>query len=110
VGLPKAKELYLAGRIWSAKEAYQNGLLTGVENTFKELQATANSFCDTVLTRSPMALTLCKEVIHAGYDMDLNNGCQFERHVFSLCFTTEDQKEGMAAFAEKRKPKFKDLK
>ncbi len=110
VGLPRAKELYLAGRIWSAEEAFSAGLLNGVEGDFESLQASAAELADTLLTRSPKALSLCKEVIHAGYDMDLRNGCEFERQVFSLCFTTHDQKEGMTAFAEKREPRFEDLK
>ena len=108
VGMARAKELYLAGRIWSALQACQYGLLNGTASG-KELEGMVKGFVDTLLTRSPKALSFCKEVVHRGYDLDLRNGCEFERQVFSLCFTTYDQKEGMTAFAEKRKPRFEGL-
>ncbi len=109
VGLPKAKELYLAGRLWNARQAFQNGLLTGLGGNLAQVQEVSRELVSTVLTRSPLALSLCKEVVHRGYDLDLRNGCEFERQVFSLCFTSHDQKEGMRAFAEKRRPAFKGL-
>ncbi len=110
VGLPRAKELYLAGITWSSQQALLYGFLSGTGASLDEARKKANHLADTVLTRSPMALTFCKEVVHRGYDLDLKNGCELEREVFSLCFTTHDQKEGMTAFAEKRRPRFEGLK
>ncbi len=109
MGLARAKELYLTGRVWDADQAHLYGLLNGVSPSREAMCREVEEFTDILLSRSPRALTLCKEVVHRGYDLDLRNGCELEREVFSLCFTTHDQKEGMRAFAEKRKPRFEGL-
>jgi len=60
-----------------------------------------------IATKSPLALRLAKEAINAAYEMSLTDGLAHERRLFYLLFASEDQKEGMAAFLEKRQPDFK---
>jgi enoyl-CoA hydratase len=59
-----------------------------------------------ISSRGPAAVRLCKEIVNNGMEMDLNRACSYEADLFALCFAGEEQKEGMAAFLEKRPPKF----
>jgi enoyl-CoA hydratase len=58
------------------------------------------------MSRAPIAVQVCKAAVNEGLDVDLNSGMAYEAEVFDLCFATDDQKEGMTAFIEKRKPNF----
>ena len=59
-----------------------------------------------ISSRGPSAVRLCKEVVNNGMEMDLHRACSYEADLFALCFAGGEQKEGMAAFLEKRPPKF----
>ena len=106
IGKGKAKELILTGKIITAQEAYQMGIVNRVfphaslvEETKKiALQIAANG---------AIGVRLAKSVVDGGFDMDLTEACSLESYAFSLGFSTEDQKEGMTAFLEKRKPNYK---
>jgi len=106
VGKAIAMEVILAGRTLTAREALQFGLVNRVvpvEAYLKEAQRLAAQIAE----KSPIALQLAKEAVLKVYDAPLQDGLEFERKNFYLLFSTEDQKEGMSAFVEKRKPDFK---
>ncbi len=106
VGKAKAKEIIFTGDPVKAEEAYAIGLanrLFDADSLLPEAQTLAKRIC----SRGPFSLRLGKEIIDAGYDIDLANACLMERDAFALCFSTEDQKEGMGAFVEKREARFK---
>jgi enoyl-CoA hydratase len=107
VGKSKAMDLVLTGRMMDAAEAERAGLasrVVAVDNLLDEALAAANQICEYSLP-SVMA---AKESVNRAYESTLNEGVLFERRTFHSLFATEDQKEGMAAFVEKRKPKFKN--
>jgi len=60
-----------------------------------------------LLSKSSLTLSLAKKAINSGAEMDISSGLDLEAQCFALCFATEDQKEGISAFLEKRKPQFK---
>jgi len=106
VGKAKAMELCLTGRMMNASEAECAGLVARIVPTDKlldEALATAEKIASFSL---PVAMMI-KETINRSFESTLNEGILFERRVFHASFALEDQKEGMAAFAEKRKPDFK---
>jgi len=105
VGKALAMELVLTGKFISAEEALNAGLINRVvpvEVLFKETLNLAR----TIATKSPVAVRLAKESVVKAFETSLDEGLQFERKNFYLTFASEDQKEGMAAFVEKRKPNF----
>ncbi len=106
VGKFRAMELILTGRFLSAREAYDAGLVTRVVPKERFL-AEALRLAHELATKPPLALKLAKEAILAADEMSLTQGLEFERRLFYSLFATEDQKEGMKAFLEKRKPTFK---
>ena len=73
----------------------------------EELHGAALELLGTICSRGRYSLRLAKEVIDAGSDINLAAACLMERDAFAVCFATEDQKEGMGAFVEKRPPRFK---
>lgn len=106
VGKALAMELVLTGKFISAQEALNAGLINRVvpvEVLFKETVALAKQ----IAQKSPIAVQLAKESVNKAFESALDEGLQFERKNFYLTFATEDQKEGMAAFMEKRKAEFK---
>lgn len=106
IGAGKAKELIFSGDFISAQEALAIGLVNKVvpaDQLFEEAAKMANKF----MARGAVALQMAKSCINEGLQMDLEKGLQYEHKCFSLLFATEDQKEGMKAFVEKRKPTFK---
>lgn len=106
VGKSKAMEMILTGRMIDAEEAERAGLVSRVvpaDDLMDDAIKTAGTICD--LSR-PVVM-LAKEAVNRAYETTLEEGIRFERRVFHSTFATEDQKEGMAAFAEKRQPKFK---
>lgn len=107
IGKAKAMDLILTGRNMDAAEAEHAGLVSRVvptETVLDEALATATTISSMSL---PVAM-MAKEVVNAAFETMLENGIQFERRVFHSIFATEDQKEGMSAFVEKRQPKFKN--
>ncbi len=106
IGKSKAKEMIFTGDRVPAQEAHAIGL---VNRLFpgEELVSKATALLKTISGRGLVSLKMAKEVIDAGYDVDLKNACIMERDAFALCFATEDQKEGMTAFVEKRPARFK---
>ena len=105
IGKGRAKELLFTGDIIDAAEAYRLGLVNTV-TTPEELMNTAMALAQKIMSRAEVAVKLCKAAVNAGLNMDLESGIAYEAEVFSLCFATGDQKEGMNAFMEKRKAVF----
>jgi enoyl-CoA hydratase len=106
VGKAKAMDLVLTGRMMDAAEAERAGLVSRVvpaDKLIDEALAAAAQIAEFSLPSVMMA----KEALNRAYESPLAEGMLFERRLFHALFATEDQKEGMAAFVEKRKPKFK---
>ena len=106
VGKSKAMEMVLTGRMMGAEEAERAGLVSRIvpaDDLMDDAIKTADAICD--LSR-PIVM-LAKEAVNRAYETTLAEGVRFERRVFHSTFATEDQKEGMAAFAEKRQANFK---
>lgn len=106
VGKAKAMDLCLTGRMMDAAEALNSGLVARVVPA-DALMETAKDAAAKIAAQSLPITMMTKETINAGFEMNLAAGVQYERRLFQAMFTTEDQKEGMAAFTEKRKPHFK---
>ncbi|MCK5636646.1 MAG: enoyl-CoA hydratase/isomerase family protein, partial [Thermoplasmatales archaeon] len=107
VGRMKAKELILTGRNIDADEACKIGLVNMVVDDDK-LMETSEKIAGKIASKSGIQTSFIKELVNKGIDIDLNNACSLEVSYFSSSFSTHDQKEGMKAFVEKRKPVFKD--
>ena len=105
VGKGRAKQLLYTGDVIDAQEAYRIGLVNVVAPA-EELMATAKVMAQKIQSRAAVAVQLCKAAVNEGLDTDLETGTAYEAEVFGLCFATADQKEGMAAFVEKRKAQF----
>lgn len=106
VGKYKAMELILTGRPFTANEALQLGLVNKVAPVELFLEE-AKSMAKEIAKKSPIAVKLAKEAIMKTFETTLNEGLQFERKNFYMLFSSEDQKEGMKAFMEKRQASFK---
>ncbi|MBP2033882.1 enoyl-CoA hydratase [Clostridium algifaecis] len=107
VGKGIAKELIFSTDMITADEAYRIGLANKVYDP-DELIEKSKEFANKVMSKSPWGVRLAKASINNGLDVDLEAGLKYEANSFGLCFSTEDQKEGMSAFLEKRKANFKD--
>ncbi|MGE5441730.1 MAG: enoyl-CoA hydratase [Bacteroidota bacterium] len=107
VGKAKAMELCLTGRRMKAEEAERAGLVARVV-PLAELQAEAMKTAEKIAAMSRPVAMLVKEAINRAFETTLAEGIRFERRMFHAVFATEDQKEGMGAFAEKRKPHFRN--
>ena len=105
VGKSTAMEMILTGEPIDAREAHRLGLVARVVPNELVIED-ALTLAATIATKSPLALRLAKEAINAAYETDLTQGLAHERRLFYLLFSSEDQKEGMAAFMEKRDPDF----
>jgi enoyl-CoA hydratase len=106
IGKAKAMRMILTGEPITARDAEAAGLVAVV--TEDELAVEdALALAATIATKSPLALRLAKEAINVAYEMSLTDALAHERRLFYLLFASEDQKEGMAAFLEKREPDFK---
>ncbi len=106
IGKSRAMEMILTGEPMDAAEAERRGLVARV--VLDELVvADALALAASIAEKSPIALRLAKEAVNAAYEMSLTDALAHERRLFYLLFASEDQKEGMAAFLEKRKPDFK---
>lgn len=107
VGKAKAMDLCLTGRMMPAEEAERAGLVSRIVK-LDDLMSTAKEAASKIASQSLLVSMITKETINAGFNMTLEQGIHFERRLFQSLFTTHDQKEGMAAFIEKRKPHFKN--
>ena len=106
IGKARAKELIFTGAMISAQEARDLGIVNRVfpaDSLMEEVHKVARK----IAANGPLAVALVKRVIERGYDVGLREGSLLEMTTFGTLFTTEDQKEGMAAFEGKRKPGFK---
>ncbi|GAA1859065.1 enoyl-CoA hydratase-related protein [Microbacterium koreense] len=106
VGYYKAADLILSGRMMDAAEAERSGLASRVVPA-ADLLDEAGALADTIAGKSLPALYGAKAVLDAALETPLAEGLRLEKHVFTSLFDTEDQKEGMAAFREKRTPDFR---
>jgi enoyl-CoA hydratase len=106
VGKAKAMEMILSGRMIDAVEAERCGLVSRVVANDKLLEE-ALKLADKIAAQSRPAVLAAKEAVNRAFESSLAEGVRFERRLFHALFSTEDQKEGMAAFVEKRKPQFK---
>ncbi len=107
VGKSKAMDMNLTGRFMEAEEAERSGLVSRVvpaKKLMEEAMATAHKIAE----KSQIAVLAIKDAVNRSYDTTLNEGLLYERRVFHSLFATEDQKEGMQAFLDKREPQFRD--
>jgi enoyl-CoA hydratase len=107
VGKSKAMELCLTGRMMDAEEAERAGLVARVFPA-AQFMAETLKIAEKIAEFSGPVVSMIKESVNRAYETTLSEGLRFERRLFQASFSTEDQKEGMSAFAEKRKAVFKD--
>lgn len=107
VGKAKAMELCLTGRLMGAEEAERAGLVARIVPQ-AELVEEALKVAATIASKSIPVSMMVKESVNRAFEVTLSEGVRFERRVFHAAFSTEDQKEGMAAFIAKRQAQFKD--
>lgn len=107
VGKSKAMEMCLTGNMITAKEAEAAGLVSRVVPE-DSLLDTAMETANKIASFSKPAIAMIKECVNKSFEMSLNDALHYERRLFQSTFSTEDQKEGMDAFVNKRKPTWKD--
>jgi enoyl-CoA hydratase/carnithine racemase len=105
VGKSKAMEMILTGRMMDAAEAERAGLVSRIVPA-AELVTEALAVAKKIAGQSPLAVMMNKELVNTAYETTLSEGVKVERRLFHSLFAFEDQKEGMAAFVDKRKAKF----
>lgn len=108
VGKSKSMDMNLTGRFMDAAEAERAGLVSRVVPAAK-LMSEAMVAAQKIAAKSQIAVKVVKECVNRSYETTLREGILFERRIFHALFATEDQKEGMGAFLEKREPQFRDL-
>lgn len=106
VGPGKAKELIYTADMIKAEEAEKIGLVNKVVVP-EELMNEAKAMAEKIASKAQAAIRYSKISINKGFETDIDTGMTIENNLFGLCFATEDQKEGMGAFLEKRSPDFK---
>ncbi|UCH73664.1 MAG: enoyl-CoA hydratase [Rhodospirillales bacterium] len=107
VGKSKAMELVLTGRMMDADEAERSGLVSRIIPAADLIDEAVKTAAKIAALSRPVTM-LAKEAVNRAYETSLAEGVRFERRLFHSTFATEDQKEGMAAFSEKRKPVFRN--
>jgi len=105
-GVAKARELIYTADIIPASEAEKIGLVNKVVPS-DQLMTAAMEMAQKIASKAQLAVRYSKMAINRGFETDIETAIAFENQVFALCFSTEDQKEGMTAFVDKRKPEFK---
>ncbi|MDH0747771.1 enoyl-CoA hydratase [Pseudomonas sp. GD03842] len=106
VGKAKAMEMCLTGRMIDAQEAERSGLVARIVPQAQLLEE-ALKVAESIAAKSLPVAMMVKESVNRAFEVGLAEGIRFERRVFHAAFASEDQKEGMAAFIEKREPRFK---
>lgn len=106
VGKSKAMEIILTGKSFSGVEAAQWGVAARAFPTYEALMEETLKTAETIAGYSRVAVQACKEVVNKSQDLPLRDGVEYERRVFHSLFGSEDQKVGMKAFAEKKKPEW----
>ncbi|BCU82586.1 3-hydroxybutyryl-CoA dehydratase [Polycladomyces abyssicola] len=106
VGKGRAMDMILTGSVIDAREAERIGLVSRVVSQ-GQLMEEVRKVADAILSKGPLAVRLAKMVVHTGFETDQRTGLILEKLAQSLLYTTEDMREGTAAFLEKRKPRFK---
>ena len=106
IGKARAMEMVLTGRMYSAREMFEAGLVSRVADDEVYLEE-AHALAKEIASMPPLALQMAKESILKAFDTTIEGGLEFERKAFYLLFASEDMKEGMNAFIEKRKPLWK---
>jgi enoyl-CoA hydratase len=107
IGKSKAMEMCLTGRTMDAAEAERSGLVARVVPA-SQLMEEALKLADRIAAMSAPIALMVKECVNRAYETTLSEGIRFERRLFHAAFATDDQKEGMAAFVEKRQPTFRN--
>ena len=105
IGKSKAMELVLTGRMMDAAEAERSGLVARVV-PLADLLAEALKLAETIAAKSQPIVAMAKDMVNAAFEAPLAEGIRLERRTFYATFATEDRREGMAAFVEKRSPSF----
>lgn len=106
VGKGIALDLIVSGRVIDANEALRIGLVSSVV-PHENLMAAARDYAGILLEKGPLAMKAAMEAVHVGFEMSFTDACRHEAALFSMLCATEDMKEGLQAFLEKRKPQFK---
>jgi enoyl-CoA hydratase len=106
VGRAKAKELCMTGEMIDAQQAKELGLAAKVFPADQLIEETMKA-ARLLASKSPNVLRSVKQVVDRGMDVDLKSGCALEVEAFGVCFASQDAREGVSAFLEKRKPEFK---
>lgn len=106
IGKAKAMDMILTGRMIDAEEAERAGLVSRIVSADDLLLEEALEMARKIAALSGPSVMMAKEAINRAFEVSLSEGVRFERRLFQSVFATFDQKEGMAAFIEKRKPKF----
>ncbi|MBU5592029.1 short-chain-enoyl-CoA hydratase [Clostridium sp. MSJ-4] len=107
VGLGIAKEMIFTGRMMKSDEALRIGLINKIVEVEK-LMEEAKAMANLIASNAPIAVTLSKVAINRGMQCDIDTALMYEAEAFGQCFSTEDQKEGMSAFVEKRDKNFQN--
>lgn len=107
IGKAKSMDMHMTGRFMDAEEAERSGLVSRVVPA-KKLKEEAMSAANKIAEKSMISVLAAKEAVNRSFETTLAEGIQFERRLFNGLFATEDQKEGMSAFLEKREPQFRD--
>jgi len=107
IGKAKSMEAILTGKMYTAKEMYDLGLITKVSSNEAYLEEAIN-LAKEIANKPAVAVQFAKECILKSFDTTIEGGIEFERKNFYLLFASEDKVEGMSAFVEKRKPKWKN--
>jgi enoyl-CoA hydratase len=107
VGKSKSMDMHLTGRFMDAEEAEQCGLVSRVVPS-KKLMEEAMEAAGKIAEKSQLTAMAVKEAVNRAYETPLREGLLFERRLFHSLFATEDQREGMGAFLEKREAQFRD--
>lgn len=105
IGKSRAMEMILSAEIINAEEAFRLGLVSKIIDG--DVVAEAKKTAEKIAKFSPISLSLAKEAVNSAYDLGLHQGLEYEKKLFWSTFATEDRKEGMSAFVEKRQANFK---